>query len=99
MQVLSNGKVRRTAKERAKLVKKFRKSDLSLKRFSEQEDVPASSLKNWLEDKRFPDVGAVSKRRKRKDAGGFVDIPVSSSDKKWEMEIELPSGAILRLQG
>jgi len=86
---------RRSAEEWAQIIKDFRSSDLSRAAFCRRERVSTSSLDRW-EAK----LGSTAE-------DSFVELPVPGElgDERVEsesgiaLEVELPSGVVLRLRG
>jgi len=84
--------VRRGEKEWAKIVHRFESSGLTGAAFCQREGLALSSLQRWR--KRLPSRGVAS----------FVELvppkaaaPTLSSG--WSLELTLPNGASIRLQG
>ena len=94
MQVMSNGRVRRTEAEWRELVGRFRKSGLSVREFSRKERLQVSSLQRW--QARLNGHGVRS---------DFVTVvpaaatPVPLASPGWTVEVTLPDGSRLRFQG
>jgi hypothetical protein len=92
MQVLSNGRVRRTEAEWRELVGRFRKGGLSAREFSRKERLQLSSLQRWQ--------ARLNGRGVRSDFIAVVPTtPVSPSPRPWSVEVTLPDGSRLRFQG
>jgi transposase-like protein len=96
MEVMSNGKIRRSREEQAALIESFRSSGLSMKRYCEQEGLSASSLRKWLERKE-------SRPRKKSQIAaseqkGFVELTAGKNPSDWNVEVELRNGTVLRLR-
>jgi putative transposase len=97
MQVMSNGRVRRSESEWRELIARWGKSGVSAREFCQKQDVQVSSFHRWQqrlrETKRndpatTPDFIPVT--------GGSLSITAASS---WSLEIALPNGATVRFQG
>ena len=92
MQVMSNGRVRRTEGEWRELIARFRKSGLSGRDFCRKENLQAASFQRWQVK--------LSGRADRKD---FITVlpavPSQPSARAWTMEVRLPDGSRLRFQG
>jgi len=90
MQVLSNGRVRRTTAEWQAILDRYARSGLSAAAFCEQEGLSTSSLLRWRS--RLPAASP-----------GFValDVPSrpSSESEAWSVELELPGQIVLRVRG
>ena len=98
MQVLSDGRIRRTEPEWKEIIDRFGKSGLPIAEFCEKEEISRSAFSSWKKK-----LGAV-----RKKAPSFVEItnsakrrpsiqPLASSQTSFELA--LPGGATLRWQG
>jgi hypothetical protein len=92
MQVMSNGRVRRTEEEWRELLARFRKSGLSAREFCRKERVQAVSLQRWQV--------RLNGKANRKD---FITVvpatPAVSPTRGWAVEVTLPDGSRLRFQG
>jgi len=98
MQVLSDGRIRRTEPEWKEIIDRFGKSGLLIAEFCEKEEISRSAFASWKKK-----LGAV-----RKKAPSFVEItnaakrrpsiqPLASSQTSFELA--LPGGVTLRWQG
>lgn len=96
MRTTRDGKQRRTQREWAELVARFRQSGLTLKAFAERENLSLGSLQRW------------NRRLGGEAQCDFIDVtpqtpptPNGSSQagSDWDLELELPSGLTLRLRG
>jgi hypothetical protein len=89
MQVMSNGRVRRSDAEWQGIISRWEKSGLKPSQFCRREQIQLSSFLRWRRVGR--PASAVSE---------FVAVttppPASSS---WALEISLPNGCQLRFQG
>ena len=92
MQIMSNGRVRRTESERQELLARWKKSGLSVREFCRGEKVQVSSFQRWQQRSNAPSV--------RKD---FVTVmsasPALPRASRWMVEVVLPDGSKLRFQG
>ena len=92
MHVLADGRVRRTRAEWQAIMKRFKKSGLTVAAFCAQEEISASAFSDW---KRKLSVKGVKKPR-------FVELtpstpPLSASlPTRGEFELSLPGGVVLR---
>ena len=87
MNLLSNGKVRRSESEWREIVERFEQSGMLQAEFCKREGLAASSFQKW----------------RRKFSNGleeeFVELrPARGKESKWSVELELSNGAILRLK-
>lgn len=98
MQVLSDGRIRRTTPEWKELIDRFDKSDLPIAAFCEKEGLSRSAFASWKRK-----LGAL-----RKKAPSFVEVtsiakrtpPVQSvSSTSTCFELALPGGVTLRWKG
>ena len=85
-------RVRRDGKAWAEIVRQFESSGLGSKEFCRREGVALSSLQRWRQ------------RIGRQRNGGFVELvpspeAPSPSSAGWSLELTLPNGASIRLQG
>ena len=94
MNVLRNGRVRRSGSEWHQLFEEFARSGLTAREFCKRESINLASFIRWrkkLEDA-TPDEGPESER--------FVEVaPSDGFAAFWSMEFELPDGRILRVRG
>jgi hypothetical protein len=98
MQVLSDGRIRRTVPEWKEIIDRFGASDIPIAAFCEKEGISKSAFASWKKK-----LGAV-----RRKAPSFVEItsaatrkPATSSVASSEssFELSLPGGATLRWTG
>ena len=96
MEVLADGRVRRTRSEWEKILRRFDKSELGIAKFCEKESISRSAFTNW---KRRLDGG--SKKRP-----AFVELsPVSVKSRstarslETEFELHFPGDVTLRWKG
>lgn len=89
MKLMSNGKVRRTSEEWREILAQWKTSGVSAREFCRKQELQLSSFHRW--------------QQKLNEASGqddFVTVatapPPSSS---WALEITLPNGCKLHLQG
>lgn len=88
MQIMSNGRRRRTADEWRDILKRFAGSGVGQREFCRRHGLNLTSFQRW--HKRLGDSAP----------GGFVELtPPHASPSPWALEIELASGTILRLRG
>ncbi|MFH1279356.1 MAG: hypothetical protein ABIK65_13365 [Candidatus Eisenbacteria bacterium] len=89
MKVMSNGKVRRSEGEWREVFARQEESGLSVREFCRKEEIGFESFRRW--------------REKLAESGsGSVFVPVSTESplrSSWTLEITLPGGGHLRLQG
>ena len=90
MQVMSNGRVRRSEAEWQEIVSRWKKSGLKARPFCRREQIELSSFLRW---QRKLDASS--------DGNSFVPVTTSSSSPSsaWTLEISLPNGCQLRFQG
>ncbi len=96
MQVLSDGRVRRSADEWKKIMDRYRRSTLPVAAFCEKEDISRSSFAAWK--------GRLSGPPGKKPA--FIELArparkmpaVSSPSTEISFELDLPGGVTLRWQ-
>lgn len=90
MQVMSNGKVRRSAAEWRELLARWKKSGLSPRGFCRQEQIHLVSFQRWQQK-----LGAMP------EAESFVPVTTSEPEAtgSWSLVITLPNGCRLRFQG
>ena len=89
MQVMSNGRVRRSQAEWVEVLSRCSSSGLSPEAFCQREQIHLGSFLRW--------------QRKLEAAGAIPDfVAVSAAAPAraaWSLEINLPNGCQLRLQG
>ena len=89
MQVMSNGRVRRSETEQRQVVSRWEKSGLTPAQFCRREQIRLSSFLRWRQKER-PAAGASE----------FVAVtPPPTASPSWALEITLPNGCHLRFQG
>ena len=91
MQVMSNGRVRRSEGEWKEIVSGWRKSGLKARPFCRREQIELSSFLRWQR-----------KLDASRDGNSFVPVTTTSSSSPsspWTLEITLPNGCELRFQG
>jgi hypothetical protein len=92
MQVMSNGRVRRTDAEWRELLGRWKKSGLSAREFCRQEEVQVSSFHRW--DQRLR--GSAGSR----DFVAVTPAPTApAAGPRWSLEVILPDNIRLRFQG
>ena len=100
MEVLTDGRRRRTRREWMKIIERFNSTNLSTVEFCKEENISRSSLATWrrkLKKKR-------SQRAKSTKHAAFVELaplPTESSPSSMNSEFELtfPGGITLRWKG
>lgn len=90
MQVMSNGRVRRSEAEWKEIVSRWKKSGLKPRSFCRREQIQFSSFHRWQQKLAGSDAG-----------NSFVPVTTSSPapSSAWTLEISLPNGCELRFQG
>lgn len=90
MQVLANGRVRRSPAERRALIAKWEKSGLKPTQFCRREQIRLESFRRWRR-------GAETAPEK----SAFVELtpPPATPSSSRSLEISLPNGCQLRFQG
>lgn len=89
MKIASNGRVRRSEAEWQELFSRFEKSELSAREFCGKEGIGHESFRRWRE-----------KLNAQAERSAFVPVTSEpSSPPSWTLEITLPDGFSLRLQG
>lgn len=94
MQVMSNGRVKRSASEWREIIERCERSGLSRQAFCSKNKIAKASFDKWK--------GRLSKRPDSL-ASSFVEIPVLSDDStsaavttRGEFEMVFPGGVVLR---
>jgi len=83
----SDGKVRRSAAEWRTILRQFDESGLTRAEFCRRQGLDLTTFQRW-------------RRRLENAQESFVEVAASAEPvAPWAMEIELASGAILRLRG
>jgi len=98
MQVLSDGRIRRTAEEWKEIIDRFDKSGLPVAAFCEREEISRSAFTSWKQkrggrQRKAPSFVELSGPVTRKSA----PAPVASSQTSFELA--LPGGVTLRWKG
>lgn len=89
MQVSSNGRVRRTASEWREIFSQHKKSGLSARDFCRKEEIHLSSFQRWQ-----------TKLKTSGPSSEFAVVtPASAAPPSWSLEVSLPDGSCLRLEG
>ena len=89
MQVMSNGRVRRSQAEWAEILKSCKASGLDAEEFCRREQIHVGSFVRW--QRRLQVTDALS---------DFVSmVPAAPARASWTLEITLPNGCQLRFQG
>ena len=93
MQVLSNGKVRRSAGEWREVFSRWKKSSLSPEDFCKKHEIRPSSFRRWQQ--RIGNANSLD--------AAFIPVtpepPSSVPTSGWLLEVTLPNGVQLRFQG
>lgn len=92
MEVKANGDVQRTEDEWRAILARWEKSGISVPEFCKVERIALSTFRRWHQV-----LGGSKSRRSQ-----FVPLTVASpipSNPAWTLEVELPNGAKLRMQG
>jgi transposase-like protein len=94
MQVLSNGRKRRTQSEWREIIERYGRSGLSVREFCRRESLVPASLQRWQ-------VKLSSSKTRENGAGEFIDVtpPPSEALSTWSVEVEFPDGRVLRMHG
>ena len=95
MQVLSNGRVRRTEAEWKEIVARWEKSGLKPRPFCRREQIQLSSFLRW---QRKGQAGAPAAALSEEFVQVTVPVSKPSSDSSWVLEITLPNGCELRFR-
>jgi len=99
----SNGQIGPSAQEVASVLSRYHASGLGLKRFAQEEGIPAGRLHYWLYQKH-----RAGGQRRLEPGGERVSAPVFqevklagclSSSAGWAVEISLPNGVTSRFNG
>ena len=102
MQVLSDGRIRRTAPEWKGILDRFGKSDLPIAAFCEKEGISRSAFASWRKKL------SGGRKRVQKKAASFVELsgvvtkrsaPPMVSSSETGFELALPGGVTLRWKG
>ncbi len=92
MQVMANGRIRRTEEEWRTLLARWKKSGIGAREFCRKESVQLSSFLRWQQ--RLQESPARSE---------FVPVvsipPLATETPSWTVEVTLPNGAKLELRG
>ena len=93
MQVMSNGRVKRSEAEWKGIIARWQKSGLKPRGFCRREQIQFSSFLRWQRRLGGPESTT--------SASQFVEVtrPFSSSERSWVVEITLPNGCAVRFQG
>jgi hypothetical protein len=94
MRVLADGRVRRTRAEWQTIMKRFKKSGLTVAAFCEREEISASAFNDW---KRKLSV-KVEKKASFVELTPSAPPPRASLPARGEFELSLPGGVVLRWQ-
>jgi hypothetical protein len=98
MQVLSDGRIRRTAPEWKEIIERFGKSDLRIAAFCEKEEISRSAFASWKKKlgtvrKKAPSFVEITSAAKRKSSSQSVALSQTS------FELALPGGVTLSWKG
>ncbi len=98
MQVLTDGRVRRTLSEWEKIIKRYRKSSLPVAAFCEKEGISRSAFSTWsrrlkAEQKKRPAFVELTRPAKKPAA------LLSAASQQTSFELTLPGGVTLRWKG
>lgn len=97
MTILSNGRVRRTAREWRKIFRQFDRSNLTATAFCERNAITLSSFRRW--QKKLGSDGPAIEAHDR-ESEKFVEVATSDAFAAfWAVEIEMPDGRVLRMRG
>ena len=95
-------RVRCSTEERRRIVNRSYQTEENLKTFCEREGVAFSTLQYWRKRQR-DELGLVPARLKAESGGrsplSFVEVPNGGSSHRWEMELVLPNGSMMRFRG
>jgi len=95
MNVLRNGKVRRTAAEWGQVLERFAGSGLTAREFCNRESINLASFVRWRK-KLDTDTGS----DEQPESERFVEVASSDGVAAfWSVEFELPDGRMLRVRG
>jgi hypothetical protein len=89
MQVMANGRVRRSAAERREVISRWEKSGLKPAQFCRREQIRLSSFRRWRHN-------GQAGSGKSEFLELTTPLPAPSS---WTLEISLPNGCHVRFQG
>lgn len=94
MNVLRNGKIRRTATEWRTVFQQFARSGLAAPAFCKRESITLSSFRRWQKKLGADQGESVT------DSEKFVEVtPAAGPAAFWALEVELPDGRVLRMRG
>ena len=88
MKNTSTGKVRRSASAWQDLISRYEKSGQRAREFCEKEGISQESLRRWR-----------IKLNPETEQSAFIPVTKASPPTSWTLEITLPNGLSLRLQG
>lgn len=103
MQVLSDGRIRRTEPEWKEIIKRFGKSGLPIAEFCEKEEISRSAFASWKKQ-----LGTAPRSTVHEKTPSFVEITSAARRKSSDstvasaqtsFELDLPGGATLRWKG
>ena len=92
MQVMSNGKVRRTKDEWREILARWKRSGVAPEEFCRKQDLRLSSFRRWQE--RLDNDSA-----RMQFVALTPEEPAATTAPPWVLEVTLPNGVQLRFQG
>jgi transposase-like protein len=87
----------RTPEEKAQWVERFLASGLSLRKFSQEHDLPRMSLWRWVKEARATSAADGSGANCATTRFAELKLPTALGRSDWAVELTLPNGTILRL--
>ncbi len=98
MQVLVDGRVRRSAREWQKIIERYRKSSLSIAAFCEKEEISRGAFSTWRrrlsgDQKKRPAFVELTRPRAKSPAA------TSAPERETFFELTFPGGVSLRWRG
>jgi hypothetical protein len=97
MQVMSNGRVRRSERERQEILARWAKSGVSAREFCRKEEIQFSSFQRW-QQKLNGSPASIPPREDFVPVNGLLR-PSPPGPSPWSLEVTLPNGVALRFQG
>jgi hypothetical protein len=97
MQVMSNGKIRRTEKEWQEILSQWRKSALTAREFCRKESIQPTSFQRWQQ--RLSESSIRAEFVPVVASATVTSTPTTSATSTWTVEVTLPNGVQLRFQG
>jgi hypothetical protein len=89
MQVMSNGRVRRTAAEWREILSRWERSGLSPREFCRKQELQLSSFQRWQQK--------LNGSPRNNDFVALTPAPPPTT--AWTLEVTLPNGSKLHFQG